>query len=66
MSSSVSAIRKRAPRAGAKSFTSYDDFEPAFTTARRSLAAVVGPNWHLVPGASVWARPRRPESGAQW
>ena len=49
-------IKATKARASAKSFKAWADFTPALMAARKAAVAALGERWHLVPGASVWAR----------
>ena len=44
------------PMRAVRKFRAYDDFVPAFNTARRAAIQELGAHWYLVPGAAVWAR----------
>src|SRR5262245_11867802 len=48
-------LRGRLRRVG-KTYKAYADFVLAFNQARHACIRRHGDNWHLVPGASVWAR----------
>lgn len=52
----ATAPRKASRRKASPSFKGYDDFVPAYNAARAAIAAELGENWHLAPGAYRWAR----------